>query len=69
MLQSDAESGYVQLVDTLLSHEDKESETLNLLTSSESGVFTITMNRPSKKNALTTEVYYQYFVRYWLGMQ
>lgn len=47
---------YVQLVDKLSGQQESHSDSPELLTSNEGGVFTLKMNRPTKKNALSVKV-------------
>ncbi|XP_006888788.1 PREDICTED: enoyl-CoA delta isomerase 2, mitochondrial [Elephantulus edwardii] len=64
-----ARQNYVELVSSLSSSESSSqgkagadrthSEYKGLLVSSEDGITTITFNRPTKKNAITTEMYHE----------
>ncbi|KAL4234002.1 Enoyl-CoA delta isomerase 2 [Mactra antiquata] len=66
MSQDDAQKEYINLVDTLAGSEAPSSDSTQssgsqkyetLLTSINDGVYSITLNRPNKKNAITLQMY------------
>lgn len=66
-LQSDAEKQYIDIVNGLLGKESSKKEATSeeadgLLITTENGIRTIKLNRPTKKNALNLEVYSYLFI-------